>query len=64
VPFTSAEGRVLAWVDDTPAITFIESGSSGGEVLILADFGFLFSTGEGPVNLPFWQNLARYTIER
>jgi hypothetical protein len=64
VPFSSAEGRVLAWVDDIPAITFLESGSSGGEVLILADFGFLFSTGEGPVNLPFWQNLARYTIER
>lgn len=64
VPFNNTDGRVLAWVDDIPAITFVEGGSSGGDVLILADLGFFFSTREGPVNLPFWQNLARYAIAR
>ncbi len=64
VPFSSADGRVLAWIDELPVIALNEGGSSGGDVLILADLGFLFSTTEDPVNMPFWQNLARYAKAR
>ena len=36
------------------------SGSAGGEVLALADLGFVGSAAAQPANLQFWRNLARY----
>jgi hypothetical protein len=57
-------GQVLAWIGDHPALVLAEHGDSGGEVMAIADLGFFFSTMEGPVNLPFWNNLARYIRAR
>jgi hypothetical protein len=38
----------------------VEYGDAGGQVLVLADVGMLSAGPEGPVNLPFWRNLAQY----
>jgi hypothetical protein len=61
VPFTLAEGLVLARAGGEPAIALIEHG--GGEVLVLADLGMLSASDE-PINLHFWQNIARYARGR
>jgi hypothetical protein len=64
VPFTLAEGQVLAWAGGEPVVGLIGYGDAGGQVLVLADVGLLGSNLDWPLNLAFWQNLARYTRSR
>ena len=60
VPFTLAEGQVLAQVGGEPVVALIDYGNAGGQVLALADMGILASGH----NLTFWQNLARHARSR
>jgi hypothetical protein len=64
VPFSLSEGEVLAHANGQPALAVIEHGERGGQVLILADVAMLSAGEDGPVNLPFWINLARYARAR
>jgi hypothetical protein len=64
VPFALAEGQVLGRAGAEPAIGLVEYGDAGGQVLVLADVGLLGSNIDWPVNLAFWQNLARYARSR
>ena len=63
VPFTVTGGQVLAQMDGKPVAALVDHGSSGGQVLVLADVGMLGNGGDEPTNLPFWLNLARYARE-
>jgi hypothetical protein len=63
VPFTLAEGEVLARAGGEPVVALVDYGDAGGQVLVLADIGILGSSGE-PHNLTFWQNLAQYARSR
>lgn len=58
VPFTVAQGQVLARVGGQPAVALLDHGR--GQVLALADLGILGAGPGNPPNLRFWQNLARY----
>jgi len=64
VPFTVTRGRTLAQIDGEPVAALVDYGDSGGQVLVLADVGMLGNSGEEPINLPFWLNLARYARSR
>jgi hypothetical protein len=55
-----SNASVLARVNDQPAVVLVDHGNRGGQVLALADLGILASGWDGPENLRFWQNLARY----
>jgi hypothetical protein len=63
IPFTLAEGEVLAQANGEPVVALVDYGDAGGQVLVLADVGILGSKGE-PHNLTFWQNLAQYARSR
>jgi hypothetical protein len=60
VPFVLRAGQVLARAGSQAAVALVDSGSAGGQVLVLADLGTLGSSGGQPPNLQFWRNLARY----
>ena len=60
VPFVMRAGQVLARTGSQAAVALVDSGSAGGQVLVLADLGMLGSSGGQPANLQFWRNLARY----
>ncbi len=62
-PVDNVDGIVLARVGGEPAVVLVDYGDAGGQVLALADLGILASGWDGPDNLPFWQNLARYAAE-
>lgn len=62
-PIQDGDGVVLARVGDEPAVILLDHGQAGGQVLALADLGILASGWDGPGNLPFWQNLARYATD-
>jgi hypothetical protein len=64
MPFDIAEGEVLAWAGSEFAITLVDYGDAGGQVLALADVGMLGAGEDGPTNLSFWRNLARYARSR
>jgi hypothetical protein len=64
VPFSMAEGLVLAQTSGAPIAGLIDYGNTGGQVLVLADVGILGAGWDEPANLPFWQNLARYAASR
>ena len=64
VPFTHTGGSDLARIGFTPAATLLRPGGGAGEVLALGDLGILGAGADGPVNLRFWQNLARYARAR
>ncbi|HNT75320.1 MAG TPA: M28 family peptidase [Anaerolineae bacterium] len=61
VPLALADGEVLAGTSSRPAVGLVSFGA--GEVLALADIGFLSIT-DAADNLRFWQNLAEYARER
>jgi hypothetical protein len=60
----TAKAQVLAWAGGEPAMALVDSGSAGGQVLILADVGMLATGGGEPANLDFWLNLAEYARTR
>jgi hypothetical protein len=60
VPFSLAEGQVLAQADGEVAAALVDHGQGGGQVLVLADVGMLGHDQGEPTNLSFWRNLARY----
>jgi hypothetical protein len=60
VPFSLTEGQVLAQADGEVAVALVDYGQGGGQILVLADVGLLGTGGDQPLNLTFWQNLARY----
>jgi hypothetical protein len=63
VPFRIAEGirnQALAQIGEEAVIALVDHGAAGGQVLILADVGFLAAGWSEPRNLAFWQSLARY----
>lgn len=63
VPFTMAEGLVLAEAAGQPAAGLVGYGTAGGEVLVLADIGMLQPLSMLPPevdNLGFLRNLAAY----
>jgi hypothetical protein len=60
MPFSLTEGQVLAQADGELAAALVDYGQGGGQVLVLADVGLLGTGGDQPLNLTFWQNLARY----
>jgi hypothetical protein len=64
IPFTHTGGTDLARIGFTPAAALLRPGGSAGEVLVLGDLGILGAGADGPVNLRFWQNLARYARSR
>jgi len=64
VPFAVTRGQTLAQMDREPVVALVDYGDSGGQVLVLADVGMLGNSGEEPINLPFWLNLARYARSR
>jgi len=67
VPFTMAEGLVLAEADGRPAAGLVAHGSSGGEVLVLADvdmLGLARFVLPATDNLGFLRNLAAYARDR
>ena len=64
VPFTFTGGSEVARVGLQPAAALLRPGGGAGEVLVLADLGILGAGASGPVNLRFWQNLARYARSR
>ena len=64
IPFTHTGGTDLARIGFTPAATLLRPGGGAGEVLALGDLGILGAGADGPVNLRFWQNLARYARAR
>jgi hypothetical protein len=59
LPFTLAEGQVLAQAGGEPVVALVDYGDAGGQVLVLADLGILGNRAEAH-NLIFWGNLARY----
>jgi hypothetical protein len=63
LPLRLEEGQVLARVGGEVAVAVVPYGNSGGRVVALADVGML-GASEGPENLVFWQNLARYARSR
>jgi hypothetical protein len=65
IPFeldADAQAQVLAQIDGEPVVALLDHGP--GQVLALADIGILTSGWDEPRNLVFWQNLARYALER
>jgi len=63
----SIEGRpfsTLATAEDGLVAAVVGSGDNGGEVIALADIGLLVSMFGEPTNFEFWQNLARYALDR
>ena len=65
VPFdleAGAAAQVLAELDGQPIVALLAHGQ--GQVLALADVAILTSGWSEPRNLAFWQNLARYALER
>ncbi len=64
VPFDLETGQVLSRAGGEAAIALIPYGSNGGAVLVLADVGLLGQGWGEPLNLRFWQNLARYARSR
>jgi len=56
--FRADTGEVLATADGEPSVVIVPHGA--GEVLVLSDLGMLGAAEEPPVNLPFWENVARY----
>ena len=65
IPFeldAEVQAEVLAQIDGQPVVALLEHGS--GQVLALGDVGILTSGWAEPRNLVFWQNLARYAVER
>jgi len=64
VPFAHTGGTDLARIGYTPAAALLRPGGGAGEVLALGDLGILGAGDAGPVNLRFWQNLARYARGR
>ncbi len=65
IPFVladAAQGQVLAQIDGEPVVALLDHGQ--GQVLAMADVGIL-AAGWGDIrNLAFWQNLARYALDR
>ena len=59
VSFTIETGEVLARRGEDIALALVDYGGSGGQVLVLADLGWL--GGENP---RFWQNLASFARDR
>jgi hypothetical protein len=58
VRFSTSSGQPIARASGAAAIAVVPVDS--GEVIVLADLGLLGARGDGPpVNLRFWQNLAR-----
>jgi len=67
VPFTMAEGLVLAVAGGQPAAGLLDYGNNGGEVLVLADVGMLNLATFVPPNmdnLAFLRDLAAYARDR
>jgi hypothetical protein len=67
VPLGVAEGvtsQVLARSDGDLVAVVVDSGNAGGQVLALSDVGILAAGWSQPLNLLFWQNLARYARTR
>ncbi len=62
VPFSIAQGQVLARVEGELAVALIDHGK--GQVVALADVGMLGAEWGEPPNLAFWQALARYSRSR
>ena len=70
VLFSLSMGQVLAQADGEAIVGLTDYGDAGGQVLVLADVGILgegwggAASWIGPLNLPFWQNLAQYARSR
>jgi hypothetical protein len=65
IPFeldAGTQAQVLAQIDGQPVVALLDHGA--GQVLALGDVGILTSGWAEPRNLDFWQNLARYAVER
>jgi hypothetical protein len=60
VPFSVGSGQVLARAGSQAAVALVDSGSAGGQILVLGDLGILGSGAAQPANLRFWRNLARH----
>jgi len=65
IPFSMQSGETLAGVADMPVIGLVDFGTSGGQVLVLADVGILGYAGTMPEerNLTVLRNLAQYALK-
>lgn len=61
---SAPQGRVLAMAGSHVATALVPVGSTGGEVLALADLGILGHHSSSAPNATFWHNLARYARTR
>jgi hypothetical protein len=64
VPIRLTAGQILAQADGRTVLALLDSGSAGGQVLLVADLTLLQDMGRGGKNLTLLQNLARYAWER
>jgi hypothetical protein len=64
VPFKLTQGLELVRSSAKPVVALLDSGSAGGQVLVIADLGILQLDKKGAKNLDFLKNIARYARER
>jgi hypothetical protein len=60
VPFSMENGTELFRAAGRPIVGLVDYGDQGGQILVIADLGILQADSQGPRNLEFLRNIARF----